>query len=64
MSVLASHYNGDLQYNTHQLYALGEIKATAEAAQAIRGTRPFVLSRHAELGRAPRAGAQYSRGPR
>ncbi|GAB4817380.1 hypothetical protein N2152v2_004426 [Parachlorella kessleri] len=45
MSVLAYHHNGDLQYNTHNLYGLSEIKTTAEAVQAIRGKRPFILSR-------------------
>jgi hypothetical protein len=46
MSVLAYHYNGDIQYNTHNLYGLSEIKTTAAAVQSIRGKRPFVLSRY------------------
>lgn len=49
MSVLASHHNGDLQYNTHNLYGLSEIKSTYEAIQAIKGKRPFVLSRWAHV---------------
>lgn len=45
MSVLAYHHDGSLQYDTHNLYSLSEVKVTAEAVQSIRGKRPFVLTR-------------------
>ncbi len=61
--MLAYHYNGDIQYNTHNLYRLSEIKTTAAAVQSIRGKRPFVLSRQGGSwrGTCPRASGHVFR---
>ena len=50
MSVLASHIDGSVEYNTHQLYGLSECLATAAAVREVVGKRPFVLSRASYLG--------------
>jgi alpha-glucosidase (family GH31 glycosyl hydrolase) len=50
MSVLATHYDGSVQYNTHQLYGLSECLATSEAVRSTLGRRPFVLSRSSYTG--------------
>lgn len=50
MSVLASHHDGSVQYNTHQLYGLSAVLTISRAVRAILGRRPFVLSRSSFLG--------------
>lgn len=40
------HYDGTLEYNSHNLYGLSEAIATNEALKATRKKRPFVLSRY------------------
>jgi hypothetical protein len=49
-SVLSSHLDGSLQYNTHNVYGLAECQATSSAVQEIIGKRPFVLSRSSFTG--------------
>lgn len=44
------HYDGTLEYNSHNLYGLSEAIATNEALKATRKKRPFVLSRSTFLG--------------
>jgi alpha-glucosidase (family GH31 glycosyl hydrolase) len=41
----AKHVDGQLQYNTHNLYGLSEAAATQWALQEITGKRPFILTR-------------------
>ena len=43
--VTASHANGRLEYNVHNLYGLSEAVATNAAMQKITGNKPFLLSR-------------------
>ena len=50
MSVLATHLDGAVQYNAHNVYDLSQVKATAEAVQSVRDKRPFVLSRSSFTG--------------
>lgn len=50
VSMGATHHDGALQWDTHNLYGLSEGIATASAVAAITRQRPFVLSR---CGRAP-----------
>ncbi|KAL4448263.1 hypothetical protein ABPG75_005482 [Micractinium tetrahymenae] len=50
MSVLASHHDGSVEYNTHQLYGLSECRTTEAAVRQLVGRRPFVLSRASYLG--------------
>eukprot|EP00850_Spirogloea_muscicola_P000513 SM000002S05593 [mRNA] locus=s2:1149104:1151597:+ [translate_table: standard] len=45
VAMSATHYNGVLEYNAHNLYGLAEAKATSAAMWRILGRRPFVLSR-------------------
>ena len=45
LAVTAHHYDGTLEYNVHNLYAMYEAKATNEALRAIRNRRPFIFSR-------------------
>ena len=45
MSVLATHHDGAVQYNSHNLFSLSHCLATHQAVAAAAGTRPFVLSR-------------------
>lgn len=56
MSVLACHYDGAVQYNTHNLFGLSECLATHDAVRAATGRRPFVLSRSTFLGAGAFAG--------
>jgi len=51
LSVLATHLDGSLQYNTHNIYGLAECQATNSAVREITGgKRPFVLSRSSFTG--------------
>lgn len=50
MSVLAVHHDGTLHYNAHNAFGLGASKTVSEAVHAIRGKRPFVLSRSSFTG--------------
>ncbi len=50
ISVLATHLDGSLQYNTHNIYSLAECQATSAAVQEITGKRPFVLTRSSFTG--------------
>ena len=43
--VTASHANGLLEYDVHNLYGLSEAVATNAAMQKITGSKPFLLSR-------------------
>ena len=43
--VTASHANGLLEYDVHNLYGLSEAVATNAAMQMITGNKPFLLSR-------------------
>jgi alpha-glucosidase (family GH31 glycosyl hydrolase) len=45
LPVTAKHPDGQLEYNTHNLYGLAEAAATFDALKQINGRRPFVLSR-------------------
>ncbi|EIE26263.1 hypothetical protein COCSUDRAFT_64412 [Coccomyxa subellipsoidea C-169] len=47
MPVTARHYDGSLQYNTHNLYGLSQAAATARALHTLHdgAKRPFVLTR-------------------
>lgn len=47
VGVLASHSNGTLQYNTHNLYGLTMAQATAISLRVIKNSRPFILTRWA-----------------
>lgn len=44
-SVLASHMEGTLEYDAHNLFGHAQALRTSEAARAATGQRPFVLSR-------------------
>ena len=46
IGITAHHLNGELQYNTHNLYGLSEAAVPHPAVANITGKRPFVLSRH------------------
>ncbi|PSC70424.1 alpha-xylosidase 1 [Micractinium conductrix] len=50
VSMLASHVDGSVEYNAHQLYALSEARATAAAVESLAGKRPFVLTRSSFVG--------------
>lgn len=47
LPVTARHYDGSLQYNTHNIYGLSQAAATARALDVIFDgrKRPFVLTR-------------------
>jgi hypothetical protein len=48
MPVTARHYDGSLQYNTHNLYGLSQAAATSRALHTLHdgAKRPFVLTRY------------------
>lgn len=48
LPMTAQHADGQLQYNTHNLYGLSEAAATRWALKNITGRRPFILSRCAQ----------------
>lgn len=50
MSPAAQRIDGNLEYNTHQLYGLSQVAATFAALQHITPGRPFVLTRSSFLG--------------
>lgn len=50
VSVLATHLDGNLQYNTHNVYGLAECMTTSRAVANITNKRPFVLSRSSFTG--------------
>ena len=45
LPVTASHFDGTLEYNVHNLYSLYEVVATAHALQRLRNRRQFILTR-------------------
>ena len=45
MPVTASHYDGTLEYNVHNLYNLYYTKASFEGLANLRKKRPFILTR-------------------
>ena len=50
LSVLATHLDGNVQYNTHNVYGLAECMVTSQAVANLTGKRPFVLSRSSYTG--------------
>ncbi|GAB2226585.1 hypothetical protein Droror1_Dr00022396 [Drosera rotundifolia] len=46
----AEHYNGVLEYDAHSLYGLSETVATHKGLLAIKGERPFILTRSTFVG--------------
>ena len=49
-AMTVKHYDGNIEYNTHNLFGIAESKATQIAMTAVRGKRPFVLTRSTFLG--------------
>ena len=49
LAVTASHHDGALEYDMHNLYGMYECKSTASALRAIRQKRHFILTRRAAL---------------
>lgn len=45
LPMTAQHVDGQLQYNTHNLYGLSEAAATHWALEQVTRKRPFILSR-------------------
>lgn len=45
LPVTATHFDGTLEYNVHNLYSLYEVIATAAALQRLRNRRQFILTR-------------------
>lgn len=50
IALSVKHYDGTLEYNSHNLYGLSETIATNEALKSIQKKRPFILSRSTFLG--------------
>lgn len=48
VAMVATHFDGTLEYNAHNLYGLSESVATNEALKATRNKRPFILARYVE----------------
>ena len=42
----ARNLDGSLQYDTHNLYGLAMVAASAQALRSVRGKRPFILTRY------------------
>lgn len=49
-AMTVKHYDGNIEYNVHNLYGISESKATNEAMTTIRNKRAFVLSRSTFVG--------------
>lgn len=49
LAVTASHHDGALEYDMHNLYGMYECKSTAAALRTIRQKRHFILTRCALL---------------
>lgn len=47
VGMMATHFDGTLEYNAHNLYGLSESIATNQALKATRNKRPFILARYA-----------------
>lgn len=45
LPVTASHFDGTLEYNVHNLFGLYEVVASAQALQRLRNARQFILTR-------------------
>ncbi len=45
LPVTSAHFDGTLEYEVHNLYALYQAKATADALRAIRQKRHFIFTR-------------------
>jgi len=45
----AVHYDGNIEYNVHSLFALMEANITSQILEEIRGKRSFVLSRSGNI---------------
>ncbi|KAK9822226.1 hypothetical protein WJX81_001471 [Elliptochloris bilobata] len=50
LPVTASHFDGTLEYNVHNLFSMYEVMATAAALQRLRNRRQFILTRSTFLG--------------
>jgi alpha-D-xyloside xylohydrolase len=49
-AMTVKHYDGNIEYNTHNLFGISESKATKLALTTVRQKRPFVLSRSTFVG--------------
>jgi alpha-D-xyloside xylohydrolase len=49
-AMTVKHYDGTIEYNSHNLYGLAEAIATNKAMTMVRNKRPFVLSRSTFIG--------------
>ncbi|KAL9267170.1 Alpha-xylosidase 1-like protein [Drosera capensis] len=50
LATSAEHYNGVLEYDAHSLYGLSETVAIHKGLLAIKGERPFILTRSTFVG--------------